>query len=81
MSRISATVITGNASRISTWVMKLIQVNIGMRMSFMPGARMLRTVTKKFTAAASDATPRIWSPSIQKSTLMPAEYCLEVRFA
>ena len=30
-----------------------------MRISVMPGARMLTMVTKKFTAAASDATPRI----------------------
>ena len=29
--------------------MKLIQTNIGMRISFMPGARMLRIVTKKLT--------------------------------
>jgi hypothetical protein len=81
MSRISATVMTGKASRSSTCVMKLIQVNIGMRMSFMPGARMLRMVTKKFTAAASDAMPRICRPSIQKSTCIPGEYCLDVRFA
>ena len=81
MSRISATVMTGKASSSSTWVMKLIQVNIGMRMSFMPGARMLRMVTKKFTAAASEAMPRIWRPSIQKSTFSPGEYCLEVRLA
>ena len=81
MSRISATVMTGKASSSSTWVMKLIQMNIGMRMSFMPGARMLRMVTKKLTAAASDAMPRIWRPSIQKSTFMPGEYWRDVRLA
>ena len=51
--------------------MKLIQANIGMRISVMPGARMLMIVTKKLTAAASDAMPSIWRPSIQKSTFMP----------
>jgi hypothetical protein len=61
--------------------MKLIHVNIGMRISVMPGARMLMIVTKKFTAAASDAMPRICRPSIQKSTLRPGEYCFDVRFA
>ena len=47
----------------------------------MPGARMFRMVTKKFTAAASEAMPRIWRPSIQKSTLIPGEYWREVRLA
>ena len=61
--------------------MKLIQTNIGMRMSFMPGARMLTIVTKKLTAAASDAMPRICRPSIQKSTLRPGEYWLRGRLA
>jgi len=71
----------GNASSNSTWVMKLIHTNIGMRMSFMPGARMLTMVTKKFSAAAIDARPRIWRPNIQKSTLSPGEYCFDVRLA
>ena len=51
--------------------MKLIQTKIGIRIIVMPGARMLTIVTKKLNAAASDATPRIWRPSIQKSTLRP----------
>ena len=72
---------TGKASSSRIWVMKLIQVNIGIRISRMPGARMLRMVTKKFTAAASEAMPRIWRPSIQKSTFIPGEYCREVRLA
>jgi len=59
ISRINATVMTGNAISSSTWVMKLIQVNIGIRISFMPGARMLMMVTKKFSAAAIEAMPRI----------------------
>ncbi len=81
MSRMSATVITGKASSSRTIVMKLIQTNIGIRMSRMPGARRLTIVTKKLTAAASDETPRIWRPSIQKSTLSPGENCFDVRLA
>jgi hypothetical protein len=42
---------------------------------------MLMMVTKKLTAAASDAMPRIWRPSIQKSTFRPGEYCFDVRLA
>ena len=61
--------------------MKLIQTNIGIRIIVMPGARMLTMVTKKFTAAASDATPSTWSPMFQKSTLGPGENWREVRLA
>ena len=78
----SATVKTGNASRVRICVKKLIQANIGIRISFMPGARMLMMVTKKLTAAASDETPTIWRrPIAQKSMFMPGEYCFEVRLA
>ena len=61
--------------------MKLIQTNIGIRIIRMPGARRLTMVTKKLTAAASDAMPRIWMPTTQKSTLSPGENCFEVRLA
>jgi len=61
--------------------MKLIQTNIGIRMSVMPGARRFTIVTKKLTAAASEAMPRIWRPISQKSTLCPGENCLVVRLA
>ena len=61
--------------------MKLIQVNIGIRMSFMPLQRMFTTVVKKFTPAASDDTPRIWRPTTQKSMLRPGEYWVDVRLA
>jgi hypothetical protein len=81
MRRMSATVITGKASSSRIWVMKLIQTNIGIRIIVIPGARILITVTKKLTAAASDATPRIWRPMFQKSTFIPGEYCREVRLA
>ena len=44
-----------------------IQVKIGMRMKFIPGARRLTIVVMKLNPAASDDTPRIWRPSTQKS--------------
>jgi len=42
---------------------------------------MFKIVTMKLNPAASDAMPRIWSPSNQKSTFGPAENCRDVRFA
>ena len=51
--------------------MNAIQVNIGMRISVMPGARRLMIVVRKLNAAASDEMPRIWRPITQKSMLMP----------
>ena len=59
--------------------MKLIQTNIGIRIIVMPGARMLMMVTKKLTAAASEATPRICRPMTQKSAFGPGENWREVR--
>ena len=50
-----------------------IQVNTGMRMSVMPGARMLMIVVMKLNAAASELMPRIWSPITQKSMFSPDE--------
>ena len=38
----------------------------------MPGARMLTMVTKKLNAAASEAIPSTWMPSIQNSVRRPA---------
>ena len=63
----------GKARTIRTEVISVIQMNIGIRISVMPGARMLMIVTKKLNAAAIDATPRICRPRIQKSTLWPGE--------
>ena len=47
--------------------MSVFQVKIGMRISDMPGARMLMIVTRKLNAPASEATPSTCRPSIQKS--------------
>ena len=71
----------GNASRIRIIVISDIQQKIGIRMKPMPGARMFRMVTKKFSAAAIEATPRICKPSIQKSMPGPGEYVRVVRLA
>jgi len=73
ISSTSATVITGKAKIMRKLVTSTIQTKTGMRMSDRPGARMFRMVTMKLKAAASEATPRICSESIQKSTARPGE--------
>ena len=67
ISSIRATVITGNASTRRNEVTRVIQVNRGMRMRDIPGARMLTMVTMKLKAAAREAIPRIWRLTTQKS--------------
>jgi len=52
-------VITGTANANRNCTTKDIHVKIGMRMSFMPGARILSTVTIKLIAPASEAMPVI----------------------
>ncbi len=59
----SATPMTGIANSIRKLTIRIIQTNTGMRMRVMPGARMFRIVTMKFTAEASDAMPAICRPS------------------
>ena len=71
----------GKASTIRNWTTSVIQTNTGMRMSVMPGARIPRIVTMKFTAAIIDETPSTWRLSSPKSMPIPGENCLEVRFA
>jgi hypothetical protein len=58
-----------NSSR--NCVTRLIQVNTGIFMSVMPGARMLRQVTIRLIAPVSEAMPVMMRPMFQKS--MPAE--------
>ncbi len=62
-------------------VTNVIQVNTGIRMRRMPGARRLMIVTMKLMEATSDAAPTICRPMTQKSMLSPGEYCRDVRFA
>ena len=64
---------TGKASTSRNCTTNAIHVNIGMRMSVMPGARRLMIVVTKLNAAASDETPRIWRPITQKSMFSPGE--------
>ena len=71
----------GNASTIRNWTTSVIQTNTGMRIRVMPGARMFRIVTMKFTAAIMDDTPRTRRLRIQKSALGPGVNCFDVRLA
>src|SRR5437762_92452 len=80
-SRIRPTVIDGNASSSRIVVISDIQQKIGTRMKLRPGARMLMIVTRKLSAAASEAIPNTRSPRIQKSIPDPGEYRRVVRFA
>ena len=57
---------TANSSRNCTT--STIQVNTGIFMRLMPGARMLRMVTMRLIAPESDAMPAIWRANNQKST-------------
>ena len=54
---------TGSEKTSRNCTTSLIQTNTGMRNSVMPGARMLRIVTTKFTAPAVEAMPMIWRPT------------------
>jgi hypothetical protein len=62
VSRNSATEMTGMAKTSSTWVTKLIQVNTGIFMRVMPGARMFSTVTTRLIPPTSEAMPVICRP-------------------
>ncbi len=53
--------------------MSIAHVNSGMRVSRMPGARMLWIVQMKLIAPMSDEMPRMCSPTIQRSSPWPGE--------
>src|SRR3990170_1609038 len=59
------TVITGKAKTIRNEVTSVIQTNSGMRNKLIPGARMLRMVTRKLKPEAMEETQRISRPSSQ----------------
>ena len=61
--KIRPTVKGGKASRMSAETMSAIQVKSGIRMNVIPGALMLRIVTRKFSPPAIDPTPEIRSAS------------------
>ena len=56
-ARPAPTVITGKAKASRSCTTSAIHTNTGIRISVMPGARMLRIVTTKFTAETVDAMP------------------------
>ena len=61
MSSSSTAVSTGNAATISTFVHSEVQVNTGIFMSVMPGARILMMVVSRFTPDSNVPTPAICS--------------------
>ena len=81
MRKISPTVIGGNASTTRNCTTRVIQTKTGIRMSVMPGARMLRIVTMKFTPAITEDAPSSCRLSSQKSIESPGENWRDVRFA
>ena len=56
---VRAAVRTGNESSMSTVVHNAVQTKMGIRMSVMPGARILRMVTRKLILVISEPTPAI----------------------
>jgi len=50
----------GKAKMMRMLVSSAVQVNSGIRMSFMPGARILMMVTRKLMPVRSVPTPDIW---------------------
>ena len=80
INSIRPTVKTGNANTSSREIIRVIQVNTGMRIRVIPGARILRIVTMKLQAAAKDETPSTCNPHIKKSVPAP-EYSVAVRGA
>ena len=57
----------GDAKTTRKAVIRIDHVKRGIRKSFMPGARMLRIVTRKLIPPSIELTPRMWSPRIQRS--------------
>ena len=58
-SMASTAVNTGKAATISTLVHREVQVNTGIFIRLMPGARILTMVTSRFTPDSSVPTPAI----------------------
>src|SRR3954454_2602587 len=59
---------TGMANRSRNWTTRTIHVKIGIFISVMPGAHMLRMVTMRLMAPVNEAMPVICRPSDQQST-------------
>ena len=71
-SMISALVRTGVAIRTRTLVTSTVQTRIGIRNSVMPGARILKIVTRKLIAPRMELVPISVRPMIQRSVPVPA---------
>ena len=55
----------GVAATTSSDVDMLAQTSSGMRQKFIPGARMVMIVTRKFSAVAIDDAPANWTPRLK----------------
>ena len=73
---IRALVSTGVAIKTSTAVTSTVQVRIGMRKRVIPGARMRKIVTRKFTAPRMELVPMRMRPMIQRFIPGPGEYLM-----
>ena len=55
-------------------VTRIVQTRIGSRNIVMPGARILKIVTRKLIAPRIELVPMRMSPTIQRSVPTPGEY-------
>ena len=81
VSSMRPTVITGKASTSRMEVIRVIQMNTGIRIRLMPGARRLMIVTMKLKPAANDEIPSTCNPRPQKSKPLLALKGFSVRLA
>ena len=72
-SMISALVRTGVASRPRTDVTSTVQTMIGIRNRVMPGARILKIVTRKLTAPRIELVPISTTATIHRSCPGPTD--------
>jgi hypothetical protein len=72
-SMISALVMTGVARRPRTDVTSTVQTMIGIRKSVIPGARILKIVTRKLTAPRIELVPMRTMATIHRSCPGPTE--------
>ena len=72
-SMMIALVNTGVAMRTSTAVTRTVQVSSDIRNRVIPGARILKIVTRKLTAPRIELVPTSASPTIQRSCPDPVD--------
>ncbi len=72
-SMISALVMTGVAISTSTLVTRSVQVSSGIRKRVIPGARILKIVTRKLIAPRIELVPTRMSPVIHRSCPGPVD--------